>query len=181
MDQFRGTTILSVRRGNQVVVGGDGQVSLGQTVMKGNARKVRRLFSDKVIAGFAGGTADAFTLFERFEGKLEKHSGNLVRAAVEMAKDWRTDRILRRLEAMLVVADKQSSLLISGNGDVIEPEHNVASIGSGGPFAQAAARALMENTDLDARTIVERALTIAADICVYTNHHLTLEELEAVE
>jgi ATP-dependent HslUV protease subunit HslV len=181
VEQFRGTTILSVRRGNQVVVGGDGQVSLGQTVMKGNARKVRRLFSDKVIAGFAGGTADAFTLFERFEGKLEKHSGNLVRAAVEMAKDWRTDRVLRRLEAMLVVADKQSSLLISGNGDVIEPEHNVAAIGSGGPYAQAAARALMENSDLDARTIVERALTIAADICVYTNHHLTLEELEAVE
>jgi len=181
VEQFRGTTILSVRRGNQVVIGGDGQVSLGQTVMKGNARKVRRLFSDKVIAGFAGGTADAFTLFERFEGKLEKHSGNLVRSAVEMAKDWRTDRVLRRLEAMLVVADKQSSLLISGNGDVIEPEHNVAAIGSGGPFAQAAARALMENTDLDARTIVERALTIAADICVYTNHHLTLEELAAVE
>ena len=181
MEQFRGTTILSVRRGNQVVIGGDGQVSLGQTVMKGNARKVRRLFSDKVIAGFAGGTADAFTLFERFEGKLEKHSGNLVRAAVEMAKDWRTDRVLRRLEAMLVVADKQSSLLISGNGDVIEPEHNVAAIGSGGPFAQAAARALMENTELDARTIVERALTIAADICVYTNHHLTLEELEAAQ
>ena len=181
MEQFRGTTILLVRRGNQVVIGGDGQVSLGQTVMKGNARKVRRLFGDKVIAGFAGGTADAFTLFERFEGKLEKHSGNLVRAAVEMAKDWRTDRVLRRLEAMLVVADKQSSLLISGNGDVIEPEHNVAAIGSGGPFAQAAARALMENTDLDARTIVERALNIAADICVYTNHHLTLEELEAAE
>ena len=181
MEQFRGTTILLVRRGNQVVIGGDGQVSLGQTVMKGNARKVRRLFSDKVIAGFAGGTADAFTLFERFEGKLEKHSGNLVRAAVEMAKDWRSDRVLRRLEAMLVVADRQSSLLISGNGDVIEPEHNVAAIGSGGPFAQAAARALMENTDLDARTIVERALTIAADICVYTNHHLTLEELEAAE
>ena len=181
MEQFRGTTILLVRRGNQVVIGGDGQVSLGQTVMKGNARKVRRLFGDKVISGFAGGTADAFTLFERFEGKLEKHSGNLVRAAVEMAKDWRTDRVLRRLEAMLVVADRQSSLLISGNGDVIEPEHNVAAIGSGGPFAQAAARALMENTDLDARTIVERALTIAADICVYTNHHLTLEELEATE
>lgn len=181
MEQFRGTTILSVRRGNQVVVGGDGQVSLGQTVMKGNARKVRRLFGDKVIAGFAGGTADAFTLFERFEGKLEKHSGNLVRAAVEMAKDWRTDRVLRRLEAMLVVADKQSSLLISGNGDVIEPEHNVAAIGSGGPFAQAAARALMENTDLEARVIVERALTIAADICIYTNHHLTLEELETAE
>ena len=181
MEQFRGTTILLVRRGNQVVIGGDGQVSLGQTVMKGNARKVRRLFGDKVIAGFAGGTADAFTLFERFEGKLEKHSGNLVRAAVEMAKDWRTDRVLRRLEAMLVVADKQSSLLISGNGDVIEPEHNVTAIGSGGPYAQAAARALMENTELDARTIVERALTIAADICVYTNHHLTLEELEAVQ
>ena len=181
MEQFRGTTILLVRRGNLVVIGGDGQVSLGQTVMKGNARKVRRLFSDKVIAGFAGGTADAFTLFERFEGKLEKYSGNLVRAAVEMAKDWRTDRALRRLEAMLVVADKQSSLLISGNGDVIEPEHNVAAIGSGGPYAQAAALALMENTDLDARIIVERALTIAADICVYTNHHLTLEELEAAE
>jgi ATP-dependent HslUV protease subunit HslV len=181
VEQFRGTTILLVRRGNQVVVGGDGQVSLGQTVMKGNARKVRRLFGDKVIAGFAGGTADAFTLFERFEGKLEKYSGNLVRAAVEMAKDWRTDRVLRRLEAMLVVADKQSSLLISGNGDVIEPEHNVAAIGSGGPFAQAAARALMENTDLEARVIAERALTIAADICIYTNHHLTLEELAAVE
>jgi ATP-dependent HslUV protease subunit HslV len=181
VEQFRGTTILLVRRGNRVVIGGDGQVSLGDTVMKGNARKVRRLFSDKVIAGFAGGTADAFTLFERFEGKLEKHSGNLVRAAVEMAKDWRTDRALRRLEAMLVVADKQSSLLISGNGDVIEPEHNVAAIGSGGPYAQAAARALMENTDLDARTIVERALTIAADICVYTNHHFTLEELDVAE
>ena len=181
MEQFRGTTILLVRRGNQVVIGGDGQVSLGNTVMKGNARKVRRLYGDKVIAGFAGGTADAFTLFERFEGKLEKHSGNLVRAAVEMAKDWRTDRVLRRLEAMLVVADKQSSLLISGNGDVIEPEHNVAAIGSGGPYAQAAAQALMENTELDARTIVERALTIAADICVYTNHHLTLEELSAAD
>jgi ATP-dependent HslUV protease subunit HslV len=181
VEQFRGTTILLVRRGKQVVIGGDGQVSLGNTVMKGNARKVRRLFSEKVIAGFAGGTADAFTLFERFEGKLEKHSGNLVRAAVEMAKDWRTDRILRRLEAMLIVADKQSSLLISGNGDVIEPEHNVAAIGSGGPYAQAAALALMENTELDARSIVERALTIAADICVYTNHHLTLEELDAGE
>ena len=178
MEQFRGTTILMVRRGDRVVIGGDGQVSLGNTVMKSNARKVRRLFADKVIAGFAGGTADAFTLFERFEGKLEKHSGNLVRAAVEMAKDWRTDRVLRRLEAMLVVADLHSSLLISGNGDVIEPEHNVAAIGSGGPFAQAAARALMENTELDARTIAERALAIAADICVYTNHHLTLEELD---
>jgi len=178
VEQFRGTTILMVRRGDRVVIGGDGQVSLGNTVMKSNARKVRRLFADKVIAGFAGGTADAFTLFERFEGKLEKHSGNLVRAAVEMAKDWRTDRVLRRLEAMLVVADLHSSLLISGNGDVIEPEHNVAAIGSGGPFAQAAARALMENTELDARTIAERALAIAADICVYTNHHLTLEELD---
>jgi len=181
VEQFRGTTILLVRRGNRVVIGGDGQVSLGNTVMKGNARKVRRLFGDKVIAGFAGGTADAFTLFERFEGKLEKHSGNLVRSAVEMAKDWRTDRVLRRLEAMLVVADKQSALLISGNGDVIEPEHNVAAIGSGGPYAQAAALALMENTELDARTITERALSIAADICVYTNHNLTLEELDAAE
>lgn len=181
VEQLRGTTILLVRRGKQVVVGGDGQVSLGNTVMKGNARKVRRLFGSKVIAGFAGGTADAFTLFERFEGKLEKHSGNLVRAAVEMAKDWRSDRVLRRLEAMLVVADRDDSLLISGNGDVIEPEHNVAAIGSGGPYAQAAALALMENTELDARTIVERALTIAADICVFTNHHLTLEELDAAQ
>ena len=179
MEQFRGTTILTVRRGTRVVIGGDGQVSLGQTVMKGNARKVRRLYGERVIAGFAGGTADAFTLFERFEGKLEKHSGNLVRAAVELAKDWRTDRMLRRLEAMLVVADKQASLLISGNGDVIEPEHDLAAIGSGGPYAQAAARALMENTELDARAIVERALSIAADICVYTNHHLTIEELDA--
>ena len=178
MEQFRGTTILLVRRGNQVVIGGDGQVSLGQTVMKGNARKVRRLFSDKVIAGFAGGTADAFTLFERFEGKLEKHSGNLVRAAVEMAKDWRTDRVLRRLEAMLVVADKQSSLLISGNGDVIEPEYDLMAIGSGGPFAQAAARALLEHSDLGAREIVEAGLGIAADICIYTNHNLTIEELD---
>jgi ATP-dependent HslUV protease subunit HslV len=181
VEQLRGTTILLVRRGKQVVIGGDGQVSLGNTVMKGNARKVRRLFGNKVIAGFAGGTADAFTLFERFEGKLEKHSGNLVRAAVEMAKDWRSDRVLRRLEAMLVVADKDNSLLISGNGDVIEPEHNVAAIGSGGPYAQAAARALMENTELDARTIAERALTVAADICVFTNHHLTFEELDAAQ
>lgn len=181
MEQFHGTTILTVRRGSRVVIGGDGQVSLGQTVMKGNARKVRRLYGERVIAGFAGGTADAFTLFERFEGKLEKHSGNLVRAAVELAKDWRTDRLLRRLEAMLLVADRQSSLLISGNGDVIEPEHNLAAIGSGGPYAQAAARALAENTELDARAIVERALNIAADICVYTNHNLTIEELDSAE
>ena len=177
MEQFRGTTILSVRRGNQVVIGGDGQVSLGNTVMKGNARKVRRLYNNRIIAGFAGGTADAFTLFERFEGKLEKHSGNLVRAAVELAKDWRTDRMLRRLEAMLAVADRQASLIISGNGDVVEPEQGLMAIGSGGPFAQAAARALLENSDLDARTIVERGLAIAADICVYTNHNVVIEEL----
>jgi ATP-dependent HslUV protease subunit HslV len=178
VEQYRGTTIVSVRRGNQVVVGGDGQVSMGNTIMKGNARKVRRLYNGSVLAGFAGGTADAFTLFERFEGKLEKHSGNLTRAAVELAKDWRTDRMLRRLEALLVVADKTASLVISGNGDVIEPEHNLMAVGSGGPFAQAAARALLENTDLDARSIVERALGIAADICVYTNSNLTIEELE---
>ena len=177
VEQFRGTTILSVRRGNQVVIGGDGQVSLGNTVMKGNARKVRRLYNNRIIAGFAGGTADAFTLFERFEGKLEKHSGNLVRAAVELAKDWRTDRMLRRLEAMLAVADRQASLIISGNGDVVEPEQGLMAIGSGGPFAQAAARALLENSDLDARTIVERGLAIAADICVYTNHNVVIEEL----
>jgi ATP-dependent HslUV protease subunit HslV len=179
VEQYRGTTIVSVRRGNQVVVGGDGQVSMGNTIMKGNARKVRRLYNGSVLAGFAGGTADAFTLFERFEGKLEKHSGNLTRAAVELAKDWRTDRMLRRLEALLVVADKTASLVISGNGDVIEPEHNLMAVGSGGPFAQAAARALLENTDLDARSIVERALGIAADICVYTNSNLTIEELES--
>ena len=180
MEQFRGTTILSVRRGNRVVIGGDGQVSLGNTVMKGNARKVRRLYNGLVIAGFAGGTADAFTLFERFECKLEKYSGNLQRAAVELAKDWRTDRMLRRLEAMLTVADKHVSLIISGNGDVIEPENSLMAIGSGGAFAQAAARALLENTALDARAIVEKALGIAADICVYTNHNLTIEELESV-
>ncbi len=179
MQTLHGTTILSVRRGNRVVIGGDGQVSLGQTVMKGNARKVRRLYKDKVIAGFAGGTADAFTLFERFEGKLEKHQGNLTRAAVELAKDWRTDRILRRLEALLAVADAGTSLIISGNGDVIEPEAGLMAIGSGGPFAQAAARALLENTELDAKSIVERALQIAADICVYTNQNLTVEELES--
>ncbi len=180
MEQLHGTTILSVRRNGCVVVGGDGQVSLGNTVMKSNARKVRRLYHDQVIAGFAGGTADAFTLFERFEGKLEKHQGNLTRAAVELAKDWRTDRMLRRLEALLVVADKSASLIISGNGDVIEPEHGLMAIGSGGPYAQAAARALLENTELDARSIVERGLTIAADICVFTNHTITLEELPAV-
>lgn len=171
------TTILSVRRGNQVVIGGDGQVSLGNTVMKGNARKVRRLYKDKVIAGFAGGTADAFTLFERFESKLEMHQGHLVRAAVELAKDWRTDRILRRLEAVLAVADSKASLIITGNGDVIEPEESLIAIGSGGPYAQAAARALMENTKLSAKEIVQKALTIAGDICIYTNNNLTIEEL----
>jgi len=178
VEQFRGTTILSVRRGNQVVLGGDGQVSLGNTIMKGNARKVRRLYNERVLAGFAGGTADAFTLCERFEAKLEMYSGNLTRAAVELAKDWRTDRMLRRLEALLAVADHTASLIISGNGDVIEPEHQLMAIGSGGPYAQAAARALLENTELDARTIVEKALGIAADICVYSNHNVTIEELK---
>ena len=177
MEQYRGTTILSVRRGNTVVIGGDGQVSLGNVVMKGNARKVRRLYHDKVIAGFAGGTADAFTLFERFEGKLEKHGGNLTRAAVELAKDWRTDRMLRRLEALLAVADNTASLIISGNGDVIEPEDSLMAIGSGGSFAQAAARALIDNTELGAREIVEKGLGIAGDICIYTNHNLTIETL----
>jgi ATP-dependent HslUV protease subunit HslV len=179
MESFRGTTILSVRRGGKVVIGGDGQVSLGQTVMKGNARKVRRLFKGQVIAGFAGATADAFTLFERFEGKLEKHQGHLTRSAVELAKDWRTDRMLRRLEALLCIADAQTSLIISGTGDVIEPENDLMAIGSGGAFAQAAARALLENTDLGARAIVEKGLNIAADICIYTNHNLVLEELDA--
>ena len=178
MEQFRGTTILSVRRNGKVVVGGDGQVSLGNTVMKGNARKVRKLYDGRVLAGFAGGTADAFTLFERFEGKLEKHSGNLVRSAVELAKDWRTDRMLRRLEALLVVANEEASLIISGNGDVIEPENDLMAIGSGGSYAQAAARAMLENTELEARDIVEKGLKIAADICVYTNANLTIEELE---
>lgn len=178
MDQFRGTTILAARRNGQVVIGGDGQVSMGNTVMKGNARKVRRLHHDKVIAGFAGGTADAFTLFERFEGKLETHSGQLARAAVELAKDWRTDRMLRRLEALLIVADHTATLVISGNGDVIEPENDIAAIGSGGPFAQAAAIALMENTELSAREVVEKGLNIAADICIYTNRNLTIEMLE---
>ncbi|MDX1519030.1 MAG: ATP-dependent protease subunit HslV [Gammaproteobacteria bacterium] len=179
MEQFRGTTILSVRRENSVALAGDGQVSLGDTIMKGNARKVRRLYKDSILAGFAGGTADAFTLFERFEGKLEKHQGNLMRSAVELAKDWRTDKLLRRLEAMLCVADKQSSLVISGNGDVIEPEDNIMAIGSGGAFARAAAAALMQNTQLSAREIVEKSMKIAADICIYTNHDLTIEELSA--
>jgi len=181
VEQYRGTTIVSVRRGNKVVIGGDGQVTLGNTVMKGNARKVRRLYNDKVIAGFAGGTADAFTLFERFEAKLEKHSGNLVRSAVELAKDWRTDRALRRLEALLAVADKNQSLIITGNGDVVEPESDgLIAIGSGGPFAQSAARALLDNTQLDARNIVEQSLKIAGDICIYTNHNVTIEELESI-
>ena len=176
--KMHGTTILSVRRGNRVVIGGDGQVTLGDTVMKGNARKVRRLHEDQVIAGFAGGTADAFTLFERFEGKLQKHQGNLTRAAVELSKDWRTDRMLRRLEALLAVADASASLILSGTGDVIEPEEGIMAIGSGGPYAKAAARALLQETDLDARTIVEKSLHIAADICIYTNRELTIEELE---
>jgi ATP-dependent HslUV protease subunit HslV len=172
-----GTTIVAVRRNGTVSMGGDGQVTLGNTVMKGNARKVRRLYNDKVLAGFAGGTADAFTLFERFEGKLEKY-GNLTRAAIELAKDWRSDRYLRRLEALLLVADPGKVLVISGNGDVIEPDHDVAAIGSGGPYAQAAARALLEGSDLDARSIVERALGIAADICIYTNRNLVIDELK---
>jgi len=177
LEQYRGTTILAVRRHGKVVIGGDGQVTLGNTVMKGNARKVRRLYKDRVLAGFAGGTADAFTLFERFEGKLEKHQGNLTRAAVEMAKDWRTDRVLRRLEALLIVADGSATLMITGNGDVIEPEHDLIAIGSGGPFAQSAALALYQNTELDARSIVEKSLAIAAGICIYTNGNLTIEEL----
>ncbi|MBV1906535.1 MAG: ATP-dependent protease subunit HslV [Pseudomonadales bacterium] len=177
MEQFRGTTIVSVRRGNQVVIGGDGQVSLGQTIMKGNARKVRRLDNHPVLAGFAGGTADAFTLFERFEAQLDKYQGHLVRAAVELAKEWRSDRALRRLEALLAVCDSKASLIISGNGDVIEPEQGLIAIGSGGPYAQSAARALLENTELPAQTIVENSLAIAADICVYTNHNTTVESL----
>lgn len=177
MPEFRGTTILSVRRDNQVVIGGDGQVSLGNTVMKSNACKVRRLYKGNVIAGFAGSTADAFTLFELFDAKLEKHQGNLTRSAVELAKDWRTDRMLRKLEALLAVADKEMSYIISGNGDVIEPEEGVMAIGSGGSYAEAAARALFHNTDLSARDVVEKSLNIAADICIYTNHNLTIEEL----
>ncbi|MCC5868695.1 MAG: ATP-dependent protease subunit HslV [Gammaproteobacteria bacterium] len=176
MEQFRGTTIVSVRRGSTVAIGGDGQVTLGNTVVKGNARKVRRLHGGRVLAGFAGGTADAFTLFELFEGKLQQF-GNLTRAAIELAKEWRTDRRLRRLEALLCVADHEKSLIISGNGDVIEPEMDLMAIGSGGPFAQAAARALMENTELDARTIVEKALGIAGEICIYTNRNIAIETL----
>lgn len=178
MDQFKGTTIISVRRQNTVVVGGDGQVTMGDTVMKGNARKVRRLYKDQVIAGFAGGTADAFTLFERFEGQLEKHQGNLVRSAVELAKDWRTDRALRRLEALLIVADKNDSLLVTGNGDVIEPNDGILAIGSGGQYAKSAALALVENTTLGANEIVQQSLSIAAEICIYTNHDTTIEEID---
>ncbi len=172
------TTIVSVRRNGEVALGGDGQVTLGNTVMKGNAKKVRRLYHGKVLAGFAGGTADAFTLFERFEAKLELHQGHLMRAAVELAKDWRTDRMLRKLEALLAVADANCSLIITGNGDVIQPEQDLIAIGSGGPFAQAAATALLNNTELSASAIVEKALTIAGDICIYTNHHHTIEELK---
>ena len=178
MEQYHGTTILSVRRGSQVVIGGDGQVSMGNTIMKANARKVRRLYQDKVLAGFAGGTADAFALFERFEAQLEKYQGHLTRAAVELAKDWRTDRSLRRLEALLAVADHSSSLIITGNGDVIEPEDCLIAIGSGGPYAQSAARALLDNTELDAQSIVAKGLSIAADICVFTNHQHTIEVLD---
>ncbi len=176
--QIKGTTILSVRRNGRVVVGGDGQVSMGDTVLKGNAKKVRTLYGGKVLAGFAGGTADAFTLFERFEASLEKYSGNLTRAAVELAKDWRTERTLRRLEALLIVADRSVSLMISGTGDVIEPEADTLAIGSGGAYARAAARALLDHTELDARAIVETSLQIAADICVYTNTQLSIEELD---
>jgi len=178
MEQFRGTTIIAVRRGNSVAIAGDGQVTLGDTVMKGNARKVRRIYNGTVLAGFAGGTADAFTLFERFEAKLEQHRGKLTRAAIELAKDWRTDRMLRRLEALLAVADKNASLVITGNGDVIEPEDDLIAIGSGGTFAQSAAKALLDNTELEARDIVEKGLAIAGDICIYTNHNRTIEELE---
>jgi len=181
LQQFRGTTIVSVRRDNEVVIGGDGQVTLGNAVMKGNAKKVRRLYHDKVLAGFAGGTADAFTLFERFEGKLEAHSGNLTRAAVELAKDWRTDRMLRRLEALLAVADSTSSLVISGNGDVIEPEHGLIAIGSGGDFAKAAALALINNTEMGAKEIVSQSLGIASSICIYTNGNLTIESLKSAD
>ena len=175
---FHGTTILSVRRGSSVALGGDGQVTLGNVVVKSSARKVRRLYQDRILAGFAGGTADAFTLFERFEAKLEKHQGNLTRSAVELAKDWRTDRILRRLEAMLGVADRESSLIITGAGDVLEPEHGLIAIGSGGAYAQAAARALLENTELGAADIVKRSLSIAGELCIYTNQQIVIETLE---
>jgi ATP-dependent HslUV protease, peptidase subunit HslV len=175
---LHGTTIVSVRRGTRVALGGDGQVTLGNIVLKASARKVRRLFHERILAGFAGGTADAFTLFERFEAKLEKHQGHLLRSAVELAKDWRTDRVLRRLEAMLAVADHESSLILSGNGDVVEPEDGLIAIGSGGPYAQAAARALLENTDLPPEAIIKKALTVAGDICIYTNQNHTIELLE---
>jgi ATP-dependent HslUV protease subunit HslV len=178
MEQFRGTTILSVRRGSSVALGGDGQVTLGNIVIKSTARKVRRLYQGKILAGFAGGTADAFTLFERFEAKLEKHQGNLVRSAVELAKDWRTDRALRRLEAMLAVADRESSLVITGMGDVLEPEQGIVAIGSGGAYAQSAARALLENTDLSPAEIIKKSLTIAGDLCIYTNQSHIIETLE---
>ena len=176
-EKFHGTTIVGVRKGEEVVVGGDGQVTLGNTVMKNNAKKVRRLYKDNVIAGFAGATADAFTLFEKFEGKLEKYSGHLTRSAVELAKDWRTDKILRNLEALLIVADKEVSLLISGNGDVIEPQDSIIAIGAGGSFAQSAAKALYDNTELSAEEIVKKSLTIASDICIYTNSNLTIEKI----
>jgi ATP-dependent HslUV protease subunit HslV len=178
MEQFHGTTILSVRRDGKVALGGDGQVTLGNVVIKGGAKKVRRLYQERILAGFAGGTADAFTLFERFEAKLDKHQGNLMRSAVELAKDWRTDRILRRLEAMLAVADLEHSLIITGLGDVLEPEQGVLAIGSGGPFAQSAAKALLDNTSLGPREIVDKSLAIAADLCIYTNHQRTIEVLE---
>jgi ATP-dependent HslUV protease subunit HslV len=178
MESFHGTTILSVRRGASVALGGDGQVTLGNVVVKGGAKKIRRLYQDRILAGFAGGTADAFTLFERFEAKLDKHQGNLLRSAVELAKDWRTDRILRRLEAMLAVADQSNSLIITGMGDVLEPEHGIVAIGSGGPYAQSAARALLENTALSPREIVDKALAVAADLCIYTNHQRSIEVLE---
>ena len=178
MEQYRGTTILSVRRGRHVALGGDGQVTLGNIVIKASARKVRKLYQDRILAGFAGGTADAFTLFERFEAKLEKHQGNLVRSAVELAKDWRTDRALRRLEAMLAVADLDNSLIITGNGDVLEPEQGIVAIGSGGAYAQAAARGLIENTELTPEEVVKKSLTIAGDLCIYTNHCHTIEVLK---
>ena len=177
MKQFCGTTIVAIRKDNQVAIGGDGQVSFGNTILKGNAKKIRRLFNGKILAGFAGGTADAFTLFERFEAKLEKHHGQMLRAAVELAKDWRTDKMLRRLEALLAVANHETSLILTGNGDVIEPENGLIAIGSGGPFAQAAASALLTHTHLSAKQIVEESLKIAASICVYTNNHFTIEEL----
>jgi ATP-dependent HslUV protease subunit HslV len=178
MEQFHGTTILSARRGNQVALGGDGQVTLGNVVVKGSARKVRRLYQNKILAGFAGGTADAFTLFDRFEAKLDKHQGNLLRSAVELAKDWRSDRVLRRLEAMLLVADRESTLIITGNGDVLEPEAGIGAIGSGGTFAQSAAIALIENTELSPHDVVKKSLTIAGNLCIYTNQSHIIETLE---